>query len=189
MRPSRVLAAFACLVALAGSARAETISFNTDYQPDLVNLFSTVPFTAPSSLPTGWQFVFDPASPNFIQLWRPAGFGILNPTPPQGAWLTYDQSFAGTVSTNPAFKMDWQEVYYNFATNSFVQGFAGRLESNGAGFVNGTYAATPGLGPTTAGGAPLFIGPAPEPSSLVAFGVGLGVLGYVRRRRRVLSAT
>lgn len=184
----RLACALAVTLALSGVARAENVTFGADTQPNVVSLWSNVPFTTPTggamSLPPGWGVVFNAAQPNFIQLQHSAGFGILNPTPAQGnAWLTYIQGFNGLVSTNPAWRMDWQEVYWNTTTNTLVQGFAGRLQGSAGGIVNGTYAATPGLGPTTAGGAPLFIGPTPEPSSMIAFGVGLAVVGLARRRR------
>jgi len=185
---SLLLAALA-VFALSGTARAENVVFDTDYQPNIVNLWSNVPFVSPTGGASGfntpgWEVHFNVSNPDFIQLFRPAGFGNTAATPPNPAWLTYTQAFNGTVSTNPNFKMDWQEVYWNTTTNMLVEGFAGRIVSNGSGFATGTYAATPGLGPTMAGGAPLFIGPTPEPSSLIAFGVGLGVLAVAKRRRR-----
>ncbi len=188
MRPvSTLVVGIFLALASAETARAEFVTLGTDTQPNVVSLWSTSPFVLPpsSAFPNGWGVgFFDPLNPNFIQLQRPAGFGLLNPTVAQGnAWLTYTQEFVGPVSTNPAFRMDYQEVYWNTATNSFVQGLAGRLQSDGANFQFGTYGATPGLGPTTSGGAPLFIGPVPEPSTMIAFGLGLGVVALSRRRR------
>jgi hypothetical protein len=193
MRSAPRLGIFAmlALLAAAGTARGEDVVFGTDYQPNVVSLWSNVPFPVPTGGASGfntpgWGVIFNPANPGFIQLVQSAGFGLQPPatTPPNPGWLTYVQSFNGTVTTNSSFQMDWQEVYWNTATNTLVQGFAGRIVSNGGGLLQGTYAATPGLGPTLPGGAPLFIGPTPEPSSMIAFGVGLGVVALSRRRRQ-----
>jgi len=180
--------AFVGLLASGRTARAETVVYNTDFEPNIVNLWSSVPFTGPAfNINTpNWGTIFSPSNPGFTQIVT-ANFGSLNPTSPTPNWLTFSITYAGNVTNNPAFAMDFQEVYYDFNTGTVVQGFAGRLVSNGTNIVGGTYAATPGLGPTTASGAPLFIGPTPEPSSMIAFGAGLGVLALVRRRRRARS--
>lgn len=180
--------AIVTLVSYPSAARADTIVFSTDYQPNVVNLWSNVPFPVPTGGAAGfnvagWGAVFNPANPNFIQIQRPAGYGALAVAPPQPGWLTWGQTFNGTTTTNPAWRMDWQEVYFDTATNQVVQGFAGRVQGSAGGLVIGTYGATPGLGPTLAGGAPAFLGPTPEPATILILGAGLGLAALARRRR------
>jgi hypothetical protein len=102
---------FLAVFAFCGTARAESVLFDTDYQPNIINLFSNVPFPATpnggaSGFNTpGWNVTYNPGNPFSIQLYRSGGFGVLNPPTPNPAWLTYTQAFNGTVTTNPAFTM------------------------------------------------------------------------------------
>jgi len=176
-------------------ARADSVGFNTDYEPNVINLFvdsanafpsatSASGFSGPSLTPgLSWTVNWSAGNPDFLQLVLTNSNGSLaNAGTLTGldasspAWLSWTQSFTGTIGSN--FTLDWQEVYWNASTNSGT-GFVGELQ--GAGF-----AAAPYNGPMS-GGAPLLIGPtgSPEPSTLLAFGLALACGAVSRGARRL----
>jgi hypothetical protein len=191
-----LLVALGCtILSSARDARAASVTFNTDYEPNVINLWSSSPFLFPSgggasaftgpSIAGGTHWVADwsASNPGFLQLVLDTSSGkVANAGPSQGldvsspAWLTWTQSFQGGALSS-SFSLNWQEVYYNTSTGA-TTGFAGNL--SGAGLGPGTYS-----GPTTSSGSPLFLGPtsAPEPTTFVIFGLALGCMAVTGRSR------
>jgi hypothetical protein len=194
VRSSTWVGAVVALLALVypAAARADSFTFDTEYQPNVINLYSNVPFSgsAISGLTgawgsLGWGVTVDTS--NFVQLVLPSGpsnpngYGSLTPS---GIFpnMLFNVGFNGTTSGNTSFAMDFQEVYWNTTTNTLVQGVSGSIDGSSApgGYAPGTYGS---VGPMS-GGQPLYQGPVgPEPSSLLAFALALGCAAFVRRRR------
>lgn len=151
-------------------------TFVTEYQPNVVNLWTSHPsgFNGFGTLPAGW--VYQQASPSaqFAQLYTTGPYGAGN--------LTWQQYFYTPTNPPGGFALDWQEVSYDWSTGTVVGGTAGSLNRSGASWSLGTYGAAGA--PITLGGQPVLLAPVPEPGTLAVFGLGALGLAVARARRR-----
>lgn len=172
--------ALVLLLVLSGAAvlpaRADPLDvpFNVGVPANVVNIFTNGPgFFSGSTIvsPGTWSVHEDPGGQwvQFLSFDQSVSvFGV--------QWL---QDFTGP--TNVAY----QTMVWDYGTQSPTATGFGSYSVDAVGNVSlgPGYAASGG--PTTGGGAPAFVAPVPEPSSVLIGAVGLGLLGLRRWRQRV----
>lgn len=148
------------------------VPFNVGVPSNVVNIFTNGPglFSGSTNVsPAGWSVHQEPGG-QWVQFRSTNGsvsvFGV--------QWL---QDF--TAPTNIAY----QTMIWNYGTQSpTATGFGSySVDAVGNVSVGPGYAASGG--PTLPGGAPAFVAPVPEPSSVLIGAVGLGLMGLRRWRR------
>lgn len=182
-------AALSCLVALtlfvAAPTRAEAVTFTelvvSDAPPDAPNIMSF--FLAPSGTTTfsstlpSFFFGIDGGTSNWTYWVSPDGkFAQLQSQTPFGALTENVAPLLGFIQPQPgpaqtAFTLDWQEVQYDWATNTLVGGTFHSTVFNGG-------SAPPAGGPNT------LLGPVPEPATFAIFGFGALLAASAAKRSR-----
>lgn len=174
------LLALTLFVSAAGRAEAVTfteivVSDSPPVAPNIMNFFlsQTGTTTFSTTLPTflagldgggaTWTYVVSPDG-KFAQLATTAPFGTL--TEEVAPRLEFVQPQPGPLQT--AFTLDWQEIQYDWATNTLV----GTLHTT---VFNGV-TAPPANGLTN------LVGPVPEPTTFALLGVGALLAASAARR-------
>lgn len=148
------------------------VPFNVGVPANVVNIFTNGPgFFSGSTIssPANWVAYEDPGG-QWVQLYSAnqsvSVFGV--------QWL---QDFTGATD------VAYQTMVWDYGTNSpTATGFGSySVDAGGTVTLGPGYAAAGG--PTGGGGAPAFVAPVPEPSSVLIGAMGLGLLGLRRWRR------